>query len=221
MLNSPGQTINIAGFLGDIHAEDVLLKQSLEFFNEKNITNIFCVGDICDGYGDLDKTVSLMKEGKVLSVLGNHDEWFNKGEMRHIDNCHFCEDQQKDTVDYIKSLPKTLTFTASCGDIILCHGILDNTLGMVSPLDYGYALNSNTSLQDYLKGSYPSIMINGHSHKKMVRKIQNKLIISTGTLYREQNPCISIMDFDSKEAYFYDFVGDQLINEPTVISFRF
>lgn len=153
--------IKIAGFISDVHEEDNFLELALDFFSLKNISDVFCLGDICDGYGNIERTVSLMKEAGVISVKGNHDIWCINNEMRNLPNSTYSKDLSSQTRSYLKKLPKTLKVKSPSGEVILCHGILDNVMAQVTPYDSGYSLVYNIDLQFYLKSNYPKIMING------------------------------------------------------------
>lgn len=217
-INNYNQKVNIAGFIGDVHAEDALFESSIAFFKHHGMKNIYCLGDFCDGYGNVDKIISIVKDEGIISVQGNHDVWCLEGIMHdHPSATHLSQLSQR-TVDYLKRLPKTYRIITYAGEILLCHGILDNEMAKINPDDYGYAIESNTDLQTFITGPYPAIMINGHSHRRMVKQIQGKTIINVGTLYREHNPCITIVDFVNKNVYFYDIIDGVVKDDPKVVN---
>lgn len=212
------QKVNIAGFIGDVHAEDALFESSIAFFQHHGINAIYCLGDFCDGYGNVDKIISLVQGEGIISVQGNHDIWCLEGIMRDNPSATLLSQLSQETIDYLKRLPKTYRITTYAGEVLLCHGILGNEMAKVNPDDYGYSIEFNMDLQAFITGSYPPIMINGHSHRRMVKQIQVKTIINVGTLFREHNPCISIIDFVNKKVYFYDIIDGVIKDNPEVIN---
>lgn len=54
----------------------------------------------------------------------------------------------------------------------------------------------------------------------MSMKIKDKLIINVGTLYRDHNPSVSIVDFENKKVFFYDIIDNIIKDDPEVISFE-
>ncbi|KNY25487.1 metallophosphoesterase family protein [Pseudobacteroides cellulosolvens] len=214
------QMVKVAGFISDVHAEDIIFETSIMFFKRQGIKDIYCLGDFCDGYGNVDRIISRARNEGIISVKGNHDIWCLGGIMRNMPDSMTLADLSNDSIDFLKSLPKTREITTSTGSVLLCHGILDNEMARVCSDDYGYAIESNDDLQMFINGSYPSIMINGHTHRKMVKQIQDKTIINVGTLFREHNPSLTIVDFENKNVYFYDIIGGIVKDEPEVIELK-
>jgi predicted phosphodiesterase len=72
--------------LSDIHANDEALTQVFADIDRSGVTQIICLGDVI-GYGpEPDRSISLLREWHVPTLLGNHElavsepqvlEWFN------------------------------------------------------------------------------------------------------------------------------------------------
>ena len=54
-----------------------------------------------------------------------------------------------------------------------------------------------------------NLVINGHSHYRMVRQHGSLTIINAGTLRRDHNPCFAAIDFDQKLVRFWDILDYQ------------
>jgi predicted phosphodiesterase len=67
------------GAIGDVHAEDGLLRAALSHLESAGVDALLCVGDIVDGRGDVDACCTLLAEHGVLSVRGNHERWMLGG----------------------------------------------------------------------------------------------------------------------------------------------
>ncbi|HOV27395.1 MAG TPA: hypothetical protein PK566_13700 [Pseudobacteroides sp.] len=52
------QIVKVAGFISDVHAEDAVFKTSIMFIKSLGIKDIYCLGDFCDGYGNVDEIIS-------------------------------------------------------------------------------------------------------------------------------------------------------------------
>lgn len=86
----------------------------------------------------------------------------------------------------------------------LCHGLAESDMNRLRENDQGYALEANDELQELLATQEYRFVVNGHSHRRMVRDFGGVTVINVGTLFREHKPCFSVLDFDSGTVTFYD-----------------
>jgi predicted phosphodiesterase len=78
-------------------------------------------------------------------------------------------------------------------------------MAKVGPDDFGYALDANDDLQNLLRfGGYRWIL-NGHSHRRMVREFNGVTLINAGTLMRRQEPCFLELDFENASGLIFKF----------------
>ena len=208
--------MNRIGFIGDVHAEDYFLSKAIDNLKNENIDVIFCTGDIADGNGDINKCCEILKENGIKTVHGNHDRWLLNNEMRSLSDATPYSEISNQNIEYISNLPGIYDFKIGKNKSILCHGVGSNDMSKIAEDDYGYAIDANEDLQDILRKNY-RIMLNGHSHKRMVRFVGNLCIINAGTIKKEHVPCYSIIDINLQEVeYFYfDEAGD--IKEKEII----
>jgi predicted phosphodiesterase len=73
----------------------------------------------------------------------------------------------------------------------------------VSPDDFGYALESNFELQALLQEGAFDIVLNGHTHKPMVRRFGRMSIVNAGTLFRHHTPGYVVLNFQSGEVMWH------------------
>jgi predicted phosphodiesterase len=116
------EKFNYIGVIGDVHAEDELLQLCINFLKEKNVEQVFCVGDIVDGQGDIEKCCNILIEERVISVLGNHDRWLLQNEMRTLREANFLSELSEHSKTFLKQLPSTIEFFTSDSLGLLCHG---------------------------------------------------------------------------------------------------
>ena len=111
-----------------MHAEHRRLETAINVLLEAGADTLLCTGDLCDGPGDLERCVELLKERQVLCVRGNHDRWMLDDRVRHITDAHQREDLSDKVLDYLRTLPTQITVDTTQGKLLLCHGVLDLSL---------------------------------------------------------------------------------------------
>jgi putative phosphoesterase len=193
-----------AGLIGDIHCEVARLKQVLALFRSSNVDAVLAVGDICDGPGDLTETCSLLVDSGALAVAGNHDRWLLAGEMRDLPDAHQVEELTPAARKYLSALPKTRSFESPRGTILLCHGLGEDDMASVRPDDEGATLLTNSALRDLIASRRARFVVNGHSHRPMLRTIDGLTIMNAGTLHPKHRPVCSIADFETGQVQIYD-----------------
>ena len=193
------------GIIGDIHAETVRLEIALDFLHKEQVDCILCVGDIVDGQGNVDVCCELLKESNVIIVRGNHDRWFTERSLRDLPEATQWENVNERSKHFIKSLPSTQTLETITGKVLLCHGLGTNDMQRLTSDDYGYALQMIEELHTLIRNRQYQFVINGHTHRRMVRQFEHLSVINAGTLYYAHNPCMAVADFRAKQVQFYDF----------------
>jgi len=191
------------GAIGDVHAEDQLLEVVLDRLSQEEVDRVLVVGDIADGRGDLDRTCALLDRPEVIAVAGNHDRWLLAGQLRELPNATPVEALSERARAYLAGLPRTVRLDTLAGPLLLCHGLGENDMAKVAPDDFGYALSSNVDLQQLQKSDL-ALVVNGHSHRRMVRRFGPLTMINAGTLHAADAPCFAIVDLEMMAVSFYD-----------------
>lgn len=199
------------GIIGDIHAEADRLEIALHFLQNEQVECILCVGDIVDGQGSVDKCCELLQESNVVIVRGNHDRWFIEASMRNSSEATQWADVSETSHTFIKSLPTTQTIETIAGRLLLCHGLGENDMQRLTPDDYGYALQVIEELRALIHNQEYKFVVNGHTHRRMVRQFKHLTVINVGTLYDAHEPCLAIADFRAGCIQFYDFQKDYFV----------
>jgi predicted phosphodiesterase len=205
------------GAIGDIHCEHVSLEAVLRFLQGAGVDRIVSVGDICDGPGDLRRTVELLRGAQVEAVAGNHERWMLTWQMRSLPHATRADTLDADTEAWLSSLPRTRELATPQGPLLLCHGLGEDDMARVLPDDFGYALQVNQPLWDLVHARRWRYVIHGHSHQRMVRTFDGLTLINAGTLYREHAPCVALIDFARGEVLFHDVHEDRISDPPTVV----
>lgn len=189
--------ISRLGIIGDVHAEDELLTQTLAHLKHAGVDALVCTGDIADGTGDVDRCCALLAEHGVYTVRGNHDRWLMEGKVRHIPDAHFAEDLAPGTQDYLLGLPTQLTLSTINGPLLLCHGVADNDLQKIWPGTSKMPIDRCTTLDQIIASGAYRYMINGHVHYRTVINFKQLTLLNAGTLKNRHRPGFSILDCES------------------------
>jgi predicted phosphodiesterase len=210
-----------AGLIGDVHCEAAALGAALSFLEREGVDVSLCVGDIVDGNGDPNHCVELLKNRAVLTVAGNHERWILSSSMRELPDAQPLSALDDDTVDWLSALPKTRRIETKAGPALLCHGLGADDMAGVRPDDEGYALESNFALEKLLVDRSERWIMNGHTHRRMARRLGELCIINAGTLHPGFEPCFALVDFADRHVRFFDVKNPGRIRELERLSLSF
>ncbi|MDB5390424.1 MAG: metallophosphoesterase [Planctomycetaceae bacterium] len=200
---SASQPISVLGVLGDIHAEDTSLEAALAFLDSKGIVDIVSVGDIVTGPGDANRCCRMLEKRQIPTVRGNHDRWYLRDDMTDLP--HFTRRSQMSSVaeKFLEQLPVSRELQVVGGAAQLCHGFGRHDMAGVLPTESESAARSNRELHELLTYHRYRFVINGHTHHHMVRTFDDMTIINAGTLRRDHQPCLTIIDFSQAKVNFF------------------
>lgn len=206
------------GFVGDVHAEDERLALALERLRAAGTDAIACVGDIIDGPGDVDRCFELLDAPDVVSVRGNHERWFLGNDMRDLPGAHGKDQVSAETTRRVAALPATRSLETTAGRLLLCHGLGTDDMGAVEPWETEIDMMCNVALRRLLHQSPEQFFLNGHTHRRLVRNIEGRVLINAGTLFREHEPCFGLIDFGALRVRTWLFAPDLTFSEAQPIS---
>ena len=193
------QVIRRVGLIGDLHAEDQLLELVVKRLRQLGAETLLQVGDIADGPGDLSRTIALLLEHQVLAVRGNHDRWLLGNQLRELPYAKQLADTAPADVAYLSALPAIRECRSPRGHVLLCHGLGSNDMVGVRPDHEGYDISSNADLQQLINDRRYRFVLNGHTHRPMLRTFGPLSIINAGTLLRDYERSFSFVDFERGE----------------------
>ena len=201
------------GVIGDVHCEDARLAAVLERFTSEKVDAVLCVGDIVDGEGDPERTVRLLVDGGVHTVRGNHDRWLVEGtlvtdaqrvQMRWTRRAEL----GAASLAWLGALPSVRMFDTQRGPLLLCHGVgVDDMCRFKSHT----ALEECDEMQELVDAGEHALVVGGHSHERMVRKLGGFWFINAGTLSRKDGPGFALVDLARDAVLFYDVDEDGVI----------
>lgn len=166
------------GIISDIHGNSYGLKKVLSKISTYD--QILCAGDISGFYPFVDEVVDLLKKYKVVSVLGNHDQYLLDGKAPNNANQKVKKSVKfmqkitsKRSLKYLATLNSNLNFKISGKKILMCHGSPWNLLEERIYPDYA-------NFERFSKVDFDVIIL-GHTHYPMIRKVVKKMIINSGS----------------------------------------
>jgi predicted phosphodiesterase len=202
--SQPPSAVRRVGALGDIHAEDALLEVALAQLRLEGADAIVAVGDIADGEGSVDRCCALLTEARAHVVRGNHERWLLAGVMRDLPGATRPDALSPESRAFLAALPATATIATIAGPLLLCHGLGENDMAGVRPDDHGYALASNDELHALVRAGSHALVVNGHTHRRMVRCFGELTVVNAGTLARAHSPTFALLDLAARRVRFWD-----------------
>lgn len=183
--------------LGDLHAEDRRLEEALARIDRLGVDAILCVGDLVDGSGDADRAIALLAARGVTCVRGNHDRWLLAGLLRDLRGA--TQAILPATRAFLAGLPGTRRLATVAGDLLLCHGVGDDDMAELRADTEGYALACLDRLPALQADPTLAMMIGGHTHAPMLRRLPGLLVINAGTLQGD-GPIFLELDLGARRA---------------------
>lgn len=206
-----------AGVIGDIHTDFEALARALSLFEAERVDLVLATGDVSDGpyLGEgVNRAVELLQSAGVIAVLGNHDRWMLDNTLRDFPNATELEELNATARAYLRSLPPTREVETPKGRMLLCHGLGADDMATLYPYDRGPELASNAALQALLREKRYRYVLGGHTHRRMVRVIDDVTFVNAGALKETREPCCLVLDFEHGIAQFHDFVKGETVRGP-------
>jgi putative phosphoesterase len=156
--------------ISDIHGNLPALEAVLTDIKSKQISTIYCLGDLVGYYCFFNEVVQKINELKIPTVLGNHDDALinNKGVIARSKTCTQIlkwqlENASASTISFLKSLPTHLEITHSNHSIKLIHaGLKDNVDEYLFDVNDTYFENHQLN---------EDLLVSGHTHLPSYKKL--------------------------------------------------
>ena len=184
------------GVISDIHSNILALEAVFNKFEEKNINDIICLGDII-GIGPYpEKCIDLLMKNKekiIGIVKGNHENYLIKGLPKtnhNIENGTKLSDEEKSThvwnhsklstvqIEFIKELKSKEIININNKNILICHyPLLEN-----GKFKKFYKNMNEQRVDELFNNQNIDIFLFGHTHKEYYFKNDKKIVINPGSL---------------------------------------
>ncbi len=97
------------GILSDVHGDYGALDTTLhKMKTEHQVSRILCAGDLVGRGPEQNRVVDCIRQNKITTVRGNHDEWFYG--------------ISEENTDYLKNLPIDWKGKIGGRRVFMCHG---------------------------------------------------------------------------------------------------
>lgn len=175
-------------FLSDIHGNAVALEAVLKDIEKKQVDTIYVLGDICYRGPEPKRSLQLVQSLNVNVIKGNADEWVVRGikkdevpdqvlEIMNKERDWIVSKLNKEDIDYLQQLPKTLHFEAAGLTIHAFHATPDSLFDVVLPAE-----SDDTIKTKLMTSADANIYVYAHIHKPYIRYLNGKIIINIGSV---------------------------------------
>lgn len=175
--------------ISDIHGNLAAFRKVWE--KVKNYPLILNAGDLTGYYPDIDPIINQVKLEKVKSVLGNHDRFLVSGKLPKDINPAITKPFQNNlqnislkNMAYLKSLKPNEILEIEGLKIGLYHS---------SPFKIDEYIYPDSSLEQFKKLDF-DVLIMGHTHWPMVKKVGQMIIINPGSVGQPR-------DYDNRASF--------------------
>jgi predicted phosphodiesterase len=200
---SPHAPLSRFLLIGDVHAEDERLEAALALGARERCEAALCVGDVADGYGDLERTIAILEDARVRVVRGNHDRWLVANEMRTLVPT---QDPARcpRAVSTARLWPPVLEVATTRGLLLLCHAIADDDMAVLEAHTREDDVRAVPAWRALAARGRHRFMAAGHTHEVMVRTLDGVTILNGGTLKRDDDPRVAVVDLAAGELHVHD-----------------
>jgi putative phosphoesterase len=157
--------------ISDIHGNLLALNEVLNDIKDKNINQIYCLGDLVDFAPWSNEVISFFIKNKIPCLLGNHDE-------------RIALDLPLEHKEWLGNLPYQLELVFKTGNsfkkILLVHASLETND------QYVYETDDKQKMYSYLKDKNIDALVMGHTHQSYIQQVSNILFINSGSVGRSK-----------------------------------
>lgn len=189
------------GIISDIHGDIDALETTLNRLDHHHhVDHILCAGDLVGRGPQPDRVVDVIRERGIPTVRGNHDEWFYG--------------LSNENTAYLKALP--VDWYGGYGDfrIFMCHGKPGNNL-------WGLYRDhiSDTLLNMMLTSLEADVLITGHTHVPLYRRVDQGCVVNPGSIYtfnsmRNSSHSYGILHLPEMSFELYDVLSEPVRSLP-------
>jgi len=168
--------------ISDIHGNIPALEATLDDIRRRNITRIFCLGDLVGKGPHSAQAVDICREACEITVKGNWDDIM----LGVKDSPHVQWHQQelgRARLDYLASLPHTIEFVMSGRQVRLFHASqqsIYHRVHMNDTYDKHLAMFTNTAFTGH--ASAPDVVGYGDIHSAYLKSFRQRTLFNVGSV---------------------------------------
>ncbi|OPH57184.1 YfcE family phosphodiesterase [Paenibacillus ferrarius] len=175
-------------FISDIHGNSLALEAVLADITQKQIDQIYVLGDLCYRGPNPKRSLALIRSLQTQVIKGNADEWVirgvNQGEVPEQAIAMMRQERewtaaQLDSADiaYLEDLPTELKLEIEGFNIHAFHATPDSLFEIVLPGAGDEVLKTKL-----MSGSEADVYIYAHIHRPYIRYLDGKTLINVGSV---------------------------------------
>lgn len=168
--------------ISDIHGNLEALREALENIDQRKVDTIVCLGDLV-GYGPFpNEVVELIREKKIMNILGNYDAAVLEEKFNYIrDNevNKFCMPWAAQILNdenraYLRSIPRQIVLEYENKKIYFVHG---STRSINE-----YLKEDSKEVEEVMLEFNGDILVCAHTHIPLKKFFGNKLLLNDGSV---------------------------------------
>ncbi len=174
-------------FISDIHGNAVALEAVLTDLREKDVDEVFVLGDICFRGPEPKRSLEIIQTLNTDVIKGNADEWIVRGihDGEVPKEAFLMMNKERDwavskladhQLKYLNDLPTELNLEFGDIKIHAFHATPNSLFDIVQPFA------SDEILEEQLFIKEAKIYIYAHIHKPYIRFLDGKCVINTGSV---------------------------------------
>lgn len=162
------------GIISDIHGNYEALKVVLDELDKKDVSKIYCLGDVVGYYSQVNECCDILRERNIPCLMGNHDWYMSAGSFcprsQSVNDCLAYQRKviSEENINWVRQFK--LQF--ELGDIKMVHG------GWTDPIDE-YLYEPKAEYFNRLEGS---LFISGHTHIQQLINFGSKTYCNPGSV---------------------------------------
>ena len=173
--------------LSDIHGNLVALEAVLADLAQTSPDSVICLGDVAVTGPQPRQVIARLRQLAWPIVMGNTDAWLldpqpwnaedeESRRLLAIEEWSALQMEMGD-LEFIRSFQPLVKWTLAAGHNLLCyHGSPRSNTDLIT------SATGEEELREMLAGHSAAILAGGHSHRQMLRRFQNSLIINPGSV---------------------------------------
>ena len=190
------------GIVSDLHCNIDGLDRALEIMGP--IDALLCLGDSISEYSFSNEVIGRLRELDALTILGNHEEVFlSAAGVRARSRA----DIDRSLLDWLADRPHRHELRLDGKRILLVHSTPWEPRG-------SYVLPTSSALERFGETD-ADIVLYGHTHRQLVRRVGRVLVINPGSAGEARDPrnggqlSCAVLDTVTEEVVIRDFLATQ------------
>jgi len=168
--------------ISDLHGNLPALEATLADIRHRQITTIFCLGDLVGKGPHSAQTVDICRQVCARTIKGNWDDFI----VQETDKPTLAWHRQRlgqERLDYLRALPETIEFSMSGKKVRLFHASQNGVyyrVRMNDPIEKHLAMFTNTEFTG--NDFQPDVVGYGDIHGAYLKSFQHRILFNVGSV---------------------------------------